>query len=172
MSWMIEAAEKFATRCHLGVSRKYGCGPYINHPRRVAARVASIPGATSEMVAAAWLHDVIEDCGVRYLELLDAFGGEVADLVKELTNVKRAGMNRAAQKAADHARLATRSLEAKLIKLIDRIDNLKELPRDDGFWRVYAAESRDLAEAVGDADAGLKAELLAILEGGDDALLH
>lgn len=172
MSGIIEAAETFATRCHLGMNRKYGCGPYINHPRRVAARVASLPGATSEMVAAAWLHDVMEDCGVGYVELWGEFGGAVANLVAELTNVKRTGLNRAAQKAADHARLATVSREAKLIKLIDRIDNLNELPRDDGFWPVYAAESRDLAEAVGDADAGLKAELLTILEGGNDALLH
>jgi (p)ppGpp synthase/HD superfamily hydrolase len=170
MDWdegLISDAELFATECHFGVDRKYGCGPFINHPRRAADRVRTLPGATSAMVAAEWLHDVSEDCGVSAATLHRRFGFEVARLVVELTNIKEPGLSRAAQKRLDHARLAKVSPEAKRMKLIDRIDNLNELPRGDDFWRVYAAESRDLADAIGDADAGLKAELLAILDGSE-----
>lgn len=167
MDWdeeLIADAELFATECHRGVDRKHGGGPYINHPRRVAERVRTLPGASSAMVAAAWLHDVCEDCDVSVFTLSRRFGIEVAWLVKELTNVKEPGLSRAAQKQLDHWRLRWVSREAKLIKLIDRLDNLNELPRDEGVWLVYAAESRDLAEAVGDADAGLTAELLDLLK--------
>src|ERR1700719_3147112 len=74
----VERARIFATAAHTAVkqTRKYTHEPYINHPAAVVKLVASVPH-TPEMLAAAWLHDVVEDTGVT-LKILDAeFGGKV-----------------------------------------------------------------------------------------------
>ncbi len=59
----IASAEEWATELHEGQFRKYTSEPYIVHPRAVARLVAD-HGGSPDMVAAAWLHDVVEDCNV------------------------------------------------------------------------------------------------------------
>lgn len=75
---MIEKAKEFATEAHSGQFRRDGVTPYIKHPKAVAERLA---GESENLIAAAWLHDVVEDCGVSYDELSYEFNSEVADLV-------------------------------------------------------------------------------------------
>lgn len=163
---LIIRAARFAERAHAGQKRKYTDAPYILHPGRVAARAALLPNATEEVVAAAWLHDVVEDCGVTVAALMVSFGPRVASLVAELTNTsknERPDLNRARRKALDRSRLAGVSDVAKQLKMIDRIDNLHEMqgaPPD--FIAVYVGESRMLADFLScDATAILHGELLA-----------
>ncbi len=155
-------AAQFAHQAHKGQRRKYNGRPYIEHPARVAARVTILPGATEAMVVAAWLHDVVEDTTVELDEIADLFGVDVAGLAGELTNPsKGSSVSRAERKAQDRKHLACVSREAQLIKLLDRIDNLSEMdggPRE--FVSIYLDEFRLLVEAIGDADQGLKLELL------------
>jgi (p)ppGpp synthase/HD superfamily hydrolase len=113
------------------------------------------------MVAAAALHDVLEDTDCPESDILELVGPEVLELVKELTNISKATeAKRAERKRMDRDRLATVSKETKLIKLIDRIDNLNEMdgaPED--FQRLYAQESLLLVEAIADASPELAEEL-------------
>jgi (p)ppGpp synthase/HD superfamily hydrolase len=163
-SVILEAAA-FAAYAHKGQGRKWTGVPYITHPRRVAGHVATLKGATEQMVAAAFLHDVIEDCAIILATIEHNFGNEVAELVWWLTNPEKPeGMTRARHKAQIHKRLASAPKQAKRIKLCDRIDNLQEMDGAPGEFQVlYGEESLDLAEAIGDADETLKSELIQLV---------
>lgn len=161
---LIIGTTRFANIAHKGQVRKVTEAPYITHPLRVAAQVMLRSDCTVEMVAAANLHDVVEDTIYTYEDILRLFGKKVADLVLELTNQftseKRPDLNRAARKDLEKQRLKTISREAKIIKMLDRIDNLKEIDYTDSFAKLYAKESRSLLAAVGDADPELASELV------------
>lgn len=162
---LIIKASIFARKAHEGQMRKYSGLPYIQHPARVAGEVAVLPDATEEMVAAAWLHDTIEDTASTLEEVRKQFGDSVADLVDWLTNTtKIAGETRAVHKAKTFARLAGAPREAKRIKMLDRIDNLSETdpgdPKHVAFARLYATESRALLKEIGDADEHLAIQLM------------
>lgn len=164
---LIFKAAQFAARAHEGQLRKVTGTPYVYHPARVAARVAVRSDATEEMVAAAFLHDVVEDTDVTCGGLVEAFGPTVAELVMELTNPsKKLDVTREEKKKVDRDHLALVSREAKIIKMLDRIDNLREMDRsDEAFARTYARESWMLVQLLADADVNLAGELKnAILE--------
>lgn len=157
------AAAKFAERCHKGQLRKYTNRPYIEHPARVAARVSLLPDSVDAAVCAAWLHDVIEDCNITAECIESLFGPHVSRIVVALTNTSKVdfpNLNRAARKAKDRERIVLLPRGIKCVKLIDRIDNLREMsgaPED--FKKVYASESRALLEVLRGADAALEREL-------------
>ncbi len=161
---MILQAAQFAREAH-GDQRRKGGRPYVEHPARVAARVLIHPEATETMVVAALLHDVVEDTAVEIEEIARVFGDEVAAMVQVLTNPPRDPQkNRRERKAEMRTRLAAASREVRIIKLLDRIDNLNDSEGVSlGFLAVYLEESRLLAEAIGDADPVLKEELLAVI---------
>jgi (p)ppGpp synthase/HD superfamily hydrolase len=150
MSIVLDACY-LATKSHFGQMRKYTGRPYIEHPMRVAGRVTLI-GGSEEMIAAAWLHDVLEDttCSMDTIDRI--CGSNVLGLVQELTNPSKGStMSRANRKLMDRNHLAKSSVEARTIKCMDRLDNLSEMqgaPWD--FVRLYLNESRLLAEAIGD----------------------
>jgi (p)ppGpp synthase/HD superfamily hydrolase len=161
---LILRAAQFAREAHGTQTRKYNGRPYVEHPARVASRVALYPEATEAMVAAAFLHDVLEDTQTIFYDLVKEFGSEVAALVQELTNTSKIDqpvLPRDERKRMDRERLVKVSREAKIIKLIDRIDNLRDMfGASVKFVRLYAEESLSLATVIGDADAALKMELL------------
>ena len=82
---MIEQAAAFAAKAHEGAFRKGTCIPYITHPLETAVIVAGFT-LDEEMIAAALLHDVVEDAGVTREELEAQFGTRVADLVMALAD--------------------------------------------------------------------------------------
>ena len=84
LTQLLKKAEKFATEKHKKDVRKSG-EHYIVHPRAVAKLVKEY-GGDLEQQAAAWLHDVIEDTGVTYQELVEEFNQTIADYVQFLTN--------------------------------------------------------------------------------------
>jgi hypothetical protein len=156
---LVERAASFATAAHAAVKqvRKYTGEPYISHPAAVAAIVQSVPH-TPEMVAAAWLHDVVEDTGVTLGTIRAEFGPAVADLVFWLTDKsKPEDGNREHRKAIDRDHSAAAPPAAQTIKLADLIDNTASIEAlDPDFARVYRHE---------------KARLLAVMTAGDPALL-
>lgn len=165
MKDLILRAARFAADAHRGQTRKNSETPYIVHPGRVAMAATLHPAGTPELVAAAWLHDTLEDTDATYAELLDQFGSRVADVVRELTNqfdkAQHPDKNRRQRKALETERLAGVSREAKILKLLDRRDNLEDRPGDEpGFLQLYAKETRQLLEAVGDADPDLAGRVL------------
>jgi (p)ppGpp synthase/HD superfamily hydrolase len=154
---IVERARIFATAAHAAVRqlRKYSNEPYIYHPAAVVKLVASVPH-TPEMLAAAWLHDVIEDTGVEFDTLRFEFGDEVAELVAWLTDEPRESGNRTMRKAMDCDRLAHSPKTAQTIKLADLIDNTLTIEeRDPDFAVVYRKEKAALLEVLTKGDAAL-----------------
>lgn len=155
---LIEKAMIFAAAKHAGQKRKYTNQPYVVHLFAVANLVRSI-GARDEVIAAALLHDTLEDTDATFAELEQEFGSEVAGLVVEVTNVFRSGAsgNRAERKAKERRRLAMVSPDAQTIKVADLIDNTGSIvERDPEFAKMYLPE---------------KAALLAVLTKADPAML-
>lgn len=148
---VIEKARVFATAAHAAAAqlRKYTMEPYIVHPREVAGIVLQ-HGGSDEMVAAAWLHDVVEDTGVTLETIREEFGDEVATLVGWLTDVSRPEQgNRATRKAIDRAHTAAAPADAQTIKLCDLISNCTSIKEhDEAFAKVYFEEKRLLLEVL------------------------
>ena len=152
-----ERARDFAVEKHAGQKRKYTDEPYIVHPAEVVTILRRVPH-TIEMLAAGWLHDVVEDQGVSFDEIQFLFGTKVMLLVKEVTDVtKPEDGNRGMRKAIECRRLATISPEGKTIKLADLISNTRSIvERDPGFAKVYMREKSELLQMA--------------LRGGDETL--
>jgi len=155
-------AVAYAKEKHRGQFRKYNNRPYITHPARVAARVMLFDNVTEDEICAAWLHDVVEDCGVEVSEIANLFGETVAKLVSELTNPsKNVKAPRAVRKQMDRDHLKEVSEAAKRIKLVDRLDNCLELEgADSNFVGLYVTETKALLAVVGEVDQELRKEIL------------
>lgn len=153
-------AAAFAARAHGAIDqrRKYTNEPYIDHPSAVADLVRSVPH-TEEMLAAAWLHDTVEDAGISLNTIADRFGASVAGYVEMLTDVsKPEDGNRAARKAIDLAHSAKASPRGQTIKLADLIDNSRTIvAHDPDFARVYIEEKARLLEVLREGDPTLHA---------------
>lgn len=162
--------EWFAAKAHVGQKRKYTGEPYIAHPAAVVALVQSVPH-TPEMIAAAWLHDTVEDTDTTLDDVREAFGDAVADLVEMLTDVSRPeDGNRAARKALDREHIAKASPQAKTIKLADLIDNSRSImAHDPTFARVYLAEKRLLLDVLTEGDPTLYAMARRIVDGNGES---
>ena len=105
---LIERARRYASAAHrnVGQLRKYSGQPYEEHLRRVADIVAGVTD-DAEMIAAAWLHDVVEDTPTTIEEVGREFGPGVRDSLHAVTDVSRPHHgNRAARKALDRAHFA------------------------------------------------------------------
>lgn len=152
---LIDRALMFARAAHEAKDqrRKYTGEPYIVHPMAVATIVASVPH-TDDMVAAALLHDTVEDTHVTLEDIESEFGEEVAELVFWLTDIsKPTDGNRSVRKALDRAHIGQAAMAAKTIKLADLIDNTKSIVSNDpAFARVYLREKAALLEVLRDGD--------------------
>jgi (p)ppGpp synthase/HD superfamily hydrolase len=149
-------ANHFASDAHRGQFRKYTRDPYIVHPEKVATLVRYVTGDT-ETIAAAWLHDVVEDCGVSIERLDTLFGHAVALLVSDVTNVSRPeDGNRARRKAIERAHLGFANPRAKTIKLADIVDNVPSVvTHDPMFAKTYVREKWMLLPYLRGGDASL-----------------
>ena len=156
---MEEEALSFAAEAHGEQRRKFTDEPYIEHPKRVAETVKTVPH-TAEMICAAYLHDVVEDTPVKIEEIAEKFGPKVAKLVEELTDeymkVNYPHLNRKARKQKEVERQADMSAEAKTIKLADVIDNTPDIVKNDpGFGRKYLYEMEKLTRVLVGGDKEL-----------------
>lgn len=158
---IVEKARVFATAAHAacGQLRKYTYEPYIVHPAEVVRTVSTVDH-TDEMLAAAWLHDVVEDTGVTIETIRAEFGEQVAELVGWLTDVSRPEQgNRATRKAIDRAHTAMAPAQAQTIKLADLISNTRSIvEHDEKFARTYLEEKRLLLEVMTKGNPTLMAE--------------
>ncbi len=161
MSDLVECAREFATTAHqrIGQQRKYSKQPYHVHLEAVARLVATISD-DQEMIAAAWLHDTVEDTPATLDDIEENFGASVAELVEELTDVsKPSDGNRVQRKAMDRLHSAQASTRSKTVKLADLIDNCKDITKhDERFARVYLVEMGALLEVLTEADQTLFSE--------------
>ena len=162
---LVYEARRFAITAHRAINhtRKYTGDPYEVHLSSVA-RLVEEAGGSQQMIAAAWLHDVLEDTDTVYGELETVFGREVADLVAEVTDVSRPrDGNRRQRKTLDREHLAKASPHAQTIKLADLINNaISVIEHDSGFARTFMAEMEQLLEVLDSGDHRLLAEAKSI----------
>lgn len=166
---IVEKARLFAQEAHKNQKRKYSGEPYFVHCEEVAKIVESI-GSDDNMIAAAYLHDTVEDTGTSLATIVDEFGMDVAALVEDLTDVsKPIDGNRAARKKMDRLHTAKASPRAKTIKLADLISNSRDiLKRDPDFAKVYLAEKKLLLEVLTEGNGFLYQQAMSIAYTGED----
>ncbi len=123
---LIEALS-FAAHKHRDQRRKDAdASPYINHPIQLARVLVIEASVTDEQViVAALLHDTIEDTETTDEEIRETFGAAIADIVAEVTDDKALPKHERKQRQIDHAPHA--STKAKLVKLADKICNVRDL---------------------------------------------
>lgn len=124
----VRKAYEYAAKMHKGQKRKTG-EPYIMHPLRVAHLVASW-GFESDVICAALLHDIIEDCPASLEDITDRFDSNIADMVDTVTAIDKEIKNRTNLTKEEIDQLSDKHLQEKMsekalfIKVADRIDNL------------------------------------------------
>ena len=128
----INNAYWYAVRAHKGQKRKDGITPYIAHPIEVAGIVSTMTTVPS-VIAAALLHDTVEDTPVHINDIARIFGGYVADLVADESENKR--KDRPAEetwrmrKEEGIRKIAGAGSEAKMISLADKLSNLRAIKK-------------------------------------------
>lgn len=139
----------YAVQAHGDQKRKYTNDPYIVHPISVAGRLRRAllidgipPHIVDKAVAAAYLHDVVEDGWVSPPDLFEEFPEDVVNLVLEVTDVStKLDGNRVMRKTIDREHMMGCSAMAASIKLADMIDNSISITQfDPGFSVVYMKE--------------------------------
>jgi len=152
----------FAAHKHRAQRRKdKAASPYINHPIALADVLANEGGVVDPAtLCAALLHDTIEDTRTSYRELRLAFGKEIADVVREVTDDKSLRKTVRKRRQIEHApHLSTR---AKLVKLADKICNLRDIATNPpATWsrerkRKYYEWAKRVIDALRGAHAGLE----------------
>jgi GTP diphosphokinase / guanosine-3',5'-bis(diphosphate) 3'-diphosphatase len=153
------AAEKHADQRRKGKSAE----PYVNHLIEVAQLVSTVaPAHDANMVAAALLHDTIEDTGVTEADLAQRFGQDVASLVVELTDDK--SLPKAERKRLQIEHAPHMSPRAQVIKLADKISNLRSiLTSPPAGWdyerkQRYFEWGKRVVDALSQQNPVLKAE--------------
>lgn len=143
-----QAAMLLARRLHKDQRRKYTNEPYVSHLAEVAGIVATESLGTyapllNTMMCVAWLHDCMEDQGVKPGDLVSSFGEQV-DLGVTLLSDLEPG-NRTTRKALARERLAAAPGWVQTIKCADLISNTNSIVQHDpNFAVVYLREKRDL----------------------------
>lgn len=152
----LDSIIEYITWKHLGQTRKYTGEPYISHCFSVAGIVAGIYSGNN-ILAAALLHDIVEDTDVTFDEIEFLTNSNVAELVYYVTDISRKeDGNRAVRKEIDRKHIASGNYWSKTIKLADLIDNSKSIALyDKNFAKVYMREKRQLLEVLSDGNKEL-----------------
>jgi myo-inositol-1(or 4)-monophosphatase len=148
---LFDKAAHFAISAHANTERRAKGFPYIIHPMEAAAIVATMT-TDPELLAAAILHDTLEDTEVTFEELRSQFGNRVAYLVLAESNIKMNGILRQTtwreSKSRAVERLANASHEGKIVAMGDKLSNLRAIASDyqligDQLWsRFHAPEGK------------------------------
>lgn len=142
---LLDRAIILAVRAHAGQERRGKGFPYVVHPLEAVAIVATMT-ADQELLAAAALHDTVEDTALTLDDIRSGFGDRVASLVETESDIVVEGMSRRdswfIRKQAAVARLAAASRDAKIVALGDKLSNMRAIARDhagqgDAMWSRF-----------------------------------
>ena len=150
---LIEDAFEFASAAHAGQMRQSG-DPYITHPIDAALTVAAL-NLDGPAIAAALLHDVVEDCGVSTEEIGKRFGEDVAHLVDGVTKLSRLNLLRPDESVSEEINQSdnlrkmflamAEDIRVVIIKLADRLHNMRTLePMPQAKQQRIARETMDI----------------------------
>ena len=165
---VLDRAIVFAVKAHSGTERRGKGYPYIVHPLEAVEIVATMT-ADQELLAAAALHDTVEDTDVTVEQIREEFGDRVADLVASESDTFEEGVSEEeswhARKQAAIDRLSKAGREAKMVALGDKLSNMRASARDyavqgDALWNLFHAKDpkdhewhyRGMADALRDLE--------------------
>lgn len=175
---LFDKALKFATDAHSGTERRGKGFPYIIHPMEAVAIVATIT-SDQELLAAAVLHDTVEDTDVTIEDIRNEFGERVATLVDHETAQLPKDLPWRTRKQSQADLIASAPRDSKIVALGDKLSNLRAIANDyeqigDELWKRFNAPNgkedvawyyRQLAVALSDLEGTLPyKEYLALLE--------
>jgi myo-inositol-1(or 4)-monophosphatase len=163
---LLDRAIIFAVRAHAGTERRGKGFPYIVHPMEAVEIVATMT-PDQELLAAAALHDTVEDTDVTIEQIRTEFGDRVASFVAAESDEPHqrpdSVENWRARKQAAINRIACASRDAKIVALGDKLSNMRAIARDyaqqgDALWDLFHAKDpqdhewhyRGLADALSD----------------------
>ena len=147
---LLDRAIVFAVRAHAGTERRGKGFPYIVHPLEAVEIVATMT-PDQELLAAAALHDTVEDTDVTIEQIRAEFGDRIASLVASESDIKVSGVSSEEswyiRKQATIDRLAAASLDAKKVALGDKLSNMRAIARDyamqgDALWNLFRVKDR------------------------------
>lgn len=172
---ILEYIKSFADRAHGTQVRKYTGDRYIVHPVRVMEMVRQYNDDIC-VLAAALLHDVLEDTPVSAAELRDALHpvlepdqvAKVMELVVDLTDVyvkkDYPRLNRRSRKEKESERMAAVSAEAQSIKYADIIDNVRDIVSQDmNFAKIFVREAKNMLERMDAGNPRLREKALGVV---------
>jgi len=145
---LLDRAIVFAVKAHAGTERRGKGFPYIIHPMEAMEIVATMT-TDQEVLAAAALHDTVEDTDVTIEDLRLEFGDRIASLVAQESEEKPEGMSDEEtwhdRKQAAIDRLAKAPHDAKIVALGDKLSNIRAIARDyaeigDALWKRFHAQ--------------------------------
>ena len=151
---LLDRAIVFAVRAHAGTERRGKGFPYIVHPLEAVEIVATMT-SDQELLAAAALHDTVEDTDVTIEQIRAEFGDRIASLVAAESDIAVSGMS---QEDSWHIRkqaaidcLAASSRDAKMVALGDKLSNMRAIARDyaaqgDALWSIFRVKERKAHE--------------------------
>lgn len=148
---LLDRAIIFAVRAHAGTERRGKGFPYVVHPLEAVAIVATMT-SDQELMAAAVLHDTVEDTATTLEQIRAAFGDRVATLVDAESDITVEDADKAdswheRRQAAIH-RLTHASRDAKIVALGDKLSNMRAIARDyaqqgDALWSSFHVKTRE-----------------------------
>jgi myo-inositol-1(or 4)-monophosphatase len=147
---LLDRAIIFAVRAHAGIERRGKGFPYIVHPMEAVEIVATMT-PDQELLAAAALHDTVEDTDTTVEQIRAEFGDRVAELVAaesdEPHESRDSVENWRARKQTAIDRLAAASRDVKIVALGDKLSNMRAIARDyavqgDALWNLFHAKDR------------------------------
>jgi myo-inositol-1(or 4)-monophosphatase len=161
---LLDRAIMFAVRAHAGTERRGKGFPYIVHPMEAMEIVATLT-SDQELLAAAALHDTVEDTDVTVEQIRAEFGDRIASLVASESDTFEQGVSEEdswhARKQAAIDRLSSAPHDAKIVALGDKLSNMRAIARDyamqgDKLWNLFHAKDpkdhewhyRGLADAL------------------------
>ena len=145
---LLDRAIEFAVRAHAGTERRGKGFPYIVHPMEAMEIVSTIT-SDQELLAAAALHDTVEDTDVTVEDLRSEFGDRIAAIVASESDEFEDGVSEEdswhARKQAAIDRLAAASMDSKIVALGDKLSNMRAIARDyavlgDELWNIFHAK--------------------------------
>lgn len=173
-----DKAVKFAVEAHQGTERRGKGYPYIVHPMEAAAIVATISN-DQELLAAAILHDTVEDTDVTIEQIREQFGDRVAELVQHETAPLDENMTWREKKTVQVHQLVSAPYDCKVVALGDKLSNMYGIALDyrrvgDEVWKLFHAPNgksdvewyyRSLGEALSElSDTLAYQKFVALLE--------
>jgi len=178
INMLVPKAIRFAALAHQPQKRQDDT-PYFVHLARVARlgemyfadehygqyplSEPTISWGKEEVIAALWLHDTPEDTQYTFEDIDREFGAAVEFLVRGLTNGPhdKSKTKREERKERDRNRLMNAHPDIKLMKLLDRLDNVSDMSGfNDDFKQLYARESMQLVEVLRNASTMVKDDYL------------